>query len=298
MPIVLSREEGLFSLLLNAQQWLSPVEFAPLFSSSLSLPRTDGMRACRLQRGILFQGLTRDAADSLSENMAELSAKTIVVADADVPQLPRPINVALCVVEAEGLRTPSIRGAGMPEVWLWKDLKLVTAGMILDPAHQASGFVDTINHELIAEAEDRASLAKGQLAKAENRVFPLTEELGRGDVNVADALRAVLTKDVATGEPEHGFGHVTTALDLFFTAPLERIRITQKTRIQNHARTASPVKNLHAVLKDISEYSVAAYFTGASQAIIDSKDASDYLFEDLRQFEEYQRWAFYWQLQQ
>ncbi|MHC4840927.1 MAG: hypothetical protein ACYTDT_08240 [Planctomycetota bacterium] len=297
MPIVISREEGLFSVLLEKQQWLEPSEFAPLFSSALSLPRTDGMRACRLQRGILFQGVSQDAADSLSKNMADLGAKVEVVADADVPQLPRPIDVALCTIGAEGLVTPSIRGAGMPDVWLWKNLRMMTAGITLDPAQQAAGFVDSIDHELIAEAEDRVSLAKGQLEKAATRVFPLKEELARSDANVADALRAVLAKDATPEDPEHGFGHVTIALDMFFTDPLDRLRIHTETRIQNHVRLPSPIKNLHAALADIADYVDQSVLTASSKTLIASEDSRDYLFEDLRQFEEYQRWAFYQQLQ-
>lgn len=297
MPIVLSREDGLFSLLLNQQQWISPAEFAPLFVSSLSLPRADAMRACRLQRGILFQGLTRDAADALSENMAELNVKTSVVADSDMPQLPRPIDVALANIELEGLRTPSIKGAGLPELWQFSNLRSISAAIIIDPVQQAAGLVDSIDSELMAEAEDRALLAQGQVEKARNRVFPLSEELQRGDVNVAQALRAVLTKDVEPADPEHGFGRIQIVLDLFFQDPLDRLRITGKTRIQNHIRTASIVNNLHAALKDITENAPSVTLSESSVSLLKGEDSSDYLFEDLRQFEEYQRWTFYWQLQ-
>src|SRR5690606_3703163 len=134
MAVKLSREPGHFSLLLQRAGWLDPALIAPELARVLKLPRSDAVRACRLQRGILFEGATHETAELAVNMLSSFGIQAVAVRDDKVPILPRPVNVSLAQVEEAGFATPSVSGTGLPKLWPWPDLVLVSAGILIDPA--------------------------------------------------------------------------------------------------------------------------------------------------------------------
>lgn len=297
MAVRLSREPGFFSVLLARGAWLDPALLAPEISAAMKLPRGDSVRACRYQRGILFEGAARQAADALVDTLKLHAIEALAVPDDQVPILPRPVQVSLASIGADGLHTPSLQGAGMPQVWDWNNLALVCSGILLDPAQQAAGIVDKMDKAALEEADDRALLAQRALERARTRVFPLAEELRRGDPEVAEALQAALT-GARPQQPEAlgGYGRIGTVVDIVFGRPLERLRLTEKSRVQGLARTGSVARNLHTLLRALVEQSDNASLSGTTIALAAGADSGDYLFEDAGQFDDYCRWAYYWKL--
>lgn len=284
-------------MLLARGAWLDPALLAPEISAAMKPPRGDSVRACRYQRGILFEGAARQAADALVDTLKLHAIEALAVPDDQVPILPRPVQVSLASIGADGLHTPSLQGAGMPQVWDWNNLALVCSGILLDPAQQAAGIVDKMDKAALEEADDRALLAQRALERARTRVFPLAEELRRGDPEVAEALQAALA-GARLQQPEAlgGYGRIGTVVDIVFGRPLERLRLTEKSRVQGLARTGSVARNLHTLLKALVEQSDNASLSGTTIALAAGADSGDYLFEDAGQFDDYCRWAYYWKL--
>lgn len=297
MAVRLSREPGRFSVLLARTCWLDPALLAPEMSAAMKLPRSDTVRACRYQRGILFEGATQQAAEALVSLLKPHEIEALAIPDSAVPILPRAVNVSLSAIDAAGFGTPSLQGAGMPQLWDWNHLALVCAGITLDPALQAAGIVDKMEDAALEEADDRAALAQRALERARTRVFPLALELKRGEAEVGEALQAALA-GTKPQQPEAlgGFGRVGTVLDVIFNKPLERLRLTEKSRLQGLQRTGSAARNLHAAVKAIEAQADAATLSGTTIALAAGADSGEYLFEDAGQFDDYCRWAWFWKL--
>jgi hypothetical protein len=298
MAVRLSREPGRFSVLLKEAVWLDPALVAPELARALKLPRSDTVRACRLQRGVLFEGAMQDAANAAVAALADFGIQALSVPDGDVPLLPKPVHVSLAQITPEGFATPSITGAGMPKLWKWSDLALVTGGILMDPQAQAAGLFDKIEETGVADAQDRQAVAAKQLEKARSRVFPLAAEIARQGTEVGEALEAALSGKAPGLESEiDGFGKIGSVLDLVFTKPFERIRITGKARLTGVDYSANRARNLHLAVKEISARASSATQPGATLALAHGADSGEYLFEDLAQFDAYCRWVYYWRLQ-
>lgn len=298
MAVKLSREAGGFSVLLKETAWLDPALMAPELASALKLPRSDTVRACRLQRGILFEGASGGQARACVDALEGFEVEAISVPDDEVPLLPKPVNVSLARIEDAGLATPSIKGAGMPSLWAWENLALVAGAILMDPDVQTPGLLDKIDDSGFAAPSDRQNMAARQLDKARKRVFPLRAEIDGGRQNMGDALEAALARKGGVGDREvEGFGKVDTAIDFVFVKPFDRLRITGAGRIAGLERTPSRARNLHVALKDITARAHAATQPGATLALAHGADSGEYVFEDLAQFDHYCRWAYFWRLQ-
>jgi len=297
MAVRLSREPGRFTIVLERTAWLDPVLLAPLIATRMKLARADAVRVCRLQRGILIEGAERVAAEDLCVRLGEQGHAAAVVPDAEFPVLPRPINVSMAAITPEGLATLSIQGAGLPPVWQWGNLALVAAGIILDPALHAAALADKLDEVALEEAQDRQALARAAIERAHTRVFPLAEELQRGEPEVAHAVEAAM-RGGRSGPHEAlgGFGYIATAIDIVFTRPFERLRLTDQGRIQGLLRSAYTARNLYATVKEFEARADAAMLSGTTLAVVAGADSGEYLFEDLAQFDDYCRWAYFWRL--
>jgi hypothetical protein len=297
MAIRLSREPGRFTVLLTEAAWLDPALVAPELSRALKLPRSDTVRACRLQRGILMEGASADGAEAAVKALADFGISALAVPDAEMPILPRPVHVSLAQVTPDGFATPSVTGAGLPKLWPWPGLALLAGGILMDPGAQAAALFDKVEKDSISEATDRQSVAARQLEKARNRVFPLSAELARPGREVGEALEAALSGKSPGIETEvEGFGKVGSVLDLLFTRPFERLRITGSGRITGLEHSASRARNLHMAVKEIAPLAAQAAQPGATLALAHGADSGEYLFEDLSQFDNYCRWVYYWKL--
>jgi hypothetical protein len=297
MAVRLSREAGRFCVLLSAAAWLDPALVAPELSRALKLPRSDTVRACRLQRGILFEGAEQAAAEAAVKVLGDFGVEALCVPDAELPLLPKAVQVSLSQVTPGGFATPSIAGAGLPKLWKWDDLAMLAGGILMDPAVQTAGLIDKIEEAGFSDATDRQSMAARQLEKARSRVFPLANEIARGGQAVGEALEAALAgKSPGVQSEVEGFGKVGTVLDLVFTRPFERLRITGNSRITGLEHSASRARNLHLAVKEIAACAGAATQPGATLALAHGADSGEYLFEDLTQFDSYCRWVYFWRL--
>ncbi|MCA8915716.1 MAG: hypothetical protein KDB90_09915 [Planctomycetes bacterium] len=297
MAVRLSRAEGRFSVLLTAVSWLDPALVAPELARVLKLPRSDTVRACRLQRGILFEGAEEAAAGDAVKALADYGVEAVCVPDSELPILPKPVHVSLSHIDREGFGTPSITGAGMPKLWPWDNLVLLAGGVIMDPDALSAGLFDKIEEDGFSDATDRQSMAAKQLERARDRVFPLAREVEHANKQLGEALEAALSGKSTAGAPEvEGFGKIDTVLDLLFTKPFERLRVTSKGRVTGLDHTASRARNLHAAVKTIVPFAGDATQPGATLALAHGADSGEYLFEDLSQFDAYCRWNYYWRL--
>lgn len=297
MAVKLSRDPGGHSVVLAGTQWLDPALLAPPMAVAMKLPRSDTIRACRLQRGILFEGATQAAAQQVVDLLASHHVEALALPDADLPLLPKPVLVSLANVDGTGLGTPSLQGAGLPKSWDWNHLALVAAGITLDPAQQAAGLAEKMDSSAMEDRQDRVAMAQRALEKARTRVFPLQEELRRGEPELGAALQAALSgAKVAEQEAASGFGRVGTVVDILFVKPYERLRLTDKCRVQGLARTGSVARNLHALVKALETQADSATLSGTTLALAAGADSGEYLFEDLAQFDDYCRWAYFWRL--
>ncbi|MEZ5993385.1 MAG: hypothetical protein R3E76_13690 [Planctomycetota bacterium] len=297
MAVRLSREAGRFCVLLERSSWLDPALVAPELARVLKLTRSDTVRACRLQRGILFEGATAEQADAAVRALGDFDVAALSVPDGEMPLLPKPVHVSLSQILREGFATPSINGAGLPKLWKWEDLAMLAGGILMDPAAQAAGLFDRIDEGGFSDASDRQSMAAKQLEKARSRVFPLADEIARGGKEVGEALEAALSGKAPVLETSvDGFGKVGTVLDLIFTKPFERLRVTAKGRITGLEHTASAARNLHMAVKEISPLATQATQPGSTLALAHGADSGDYLFEDTPQFDSYCRWVYFWRL--
>jgi hypothetical protein len=297
MAVRLSREAGRFSLLLKGAAWLDPALVAPELARALKLPRSDTVRACRLQRGILIEGAEQARAEDAVKALAEFGVHALAVPDDDVPILPKPVHISLSQVQAEGLATPSVTGAGMPKLWKWEDLALLAGGILIDPQAQSAGLFDKLEESEMADAQDRQAVAARQLERARSRVFPLVAQIARTGGEVGEALEAALKGRSTTLEHEvEGFGKIGTLIDLVFTKPFERLRITGKARVQGIEHSTNRARTLHLTLKEIAPHASNATQPGATLALVHGADSGDYVFEDAPQFDMYCRWVYYWRL--
>jgi hypothetical protein len=287
-----NRPDG-FSLVLKESLWLEPERIAPQLATALKLPRADAVRMCRRQRGILFSGAGREQAEETAACLANEGIQAVVVADAELPLLPGAITVSVASLADEGLRAPSVQGIGMPDVWRYEHLALVTAGVLMDPKQQAATLLERAGEGALSEEADRRSLAAGVLERARGRVFPLRAELERDEPQVAEALTAALRGEGQSDTEIPGFGVISTAVDLVFTRPFERLRLVDNTRVQGIARSRNRARMLHDLLGAIVPRADGATVAGTALAIQQAVDSGDYVFEDMQQFDAYSRWA-YW----
>ena len=296
MAVRLSREPGGYSVLLAKTEWLDPALIAPELAGVLKLPRSDTVRACRLQRGIVFEGAEQARAAEAVKVLGDFGVEALAVPDDDVPILPRPVLVSLSHIEEKGFATPSVSGAGLPKLWEWGNLVQFAAGILIDPQAQSAGLFDKVE-DGFSEAEDRQNVAARQLERARSRVFPLTSEIENAGKEVGAALEAALSGKAPTVEHEvEGFGKVGTVIDLVFTKPFERLRVTGSGRVTGLEHTGSRARNLHAAVKQISTHAPGATQPGATIALAHGADSGEYVFEDLAQFDYYCRWAYFWRL--
>lgn len=297
MTVRLSREPGRFSVLLKEVAWLDPSLIAPELSKALGLPRSDTIRACRVQRGVLFEGATRQQADATVATLKTFDIASKAISDSDVPLLPRPANVSLSRIEDDGLATPSLRGAGLPQTWDWNRLAMVVGGILIDPDMQTPGLFDRVDDESVSELADRQSMASRQLDKARGRVFPMKQEIENHKRNVGEALEAALAGKGASGNyVVEGFGKIDTVLDFVFLTPFDRLRITGRGRIAGLEHSPSKARNLHVALKRISPLAPGATQPGGTLALVHGADSGDYVFEDIVQFDAYCRWVYHGRL--
>jgi hypothetical protein len=284
-------------VVLARTEWLDPGLLAPDIAAALRVPRGDAVRVCRYQRGILVEGASQDAAESLVALLRTRQVEALALPDAQLPVLPRAVNVSLATIDGTGFGTPSVQGAGFPNLWDWNHLALVCAGILLDPAQQAAGIVDRMDKAALEEANDRAALAQHALDRARTRVFPLGKEIARGEADIGQALQVALTG----GKPQapqalDGFGHIGTVVDVIFQRPMERLRLTERSRVQGLARGPSLARILHLTVKALSAQADSAGLSGTTIALAAGADSGEYLFEDLGQFDDYCRWAYFWKL--
>jgi hypothetical protein len=296
MAVRISREPGRFSVVLAKVGWLDPLQFAPGIASALGVPRPDATRICRLQRGILFEGALHEQANAVADMLNTQGVAATVAPDAELPLIPKPVQVSIASLDEQGFATPSMSGAGMPRLWPWEDLALVCGGILIGPEAQAAALVDKVDQQVLEEADDRRSFAARALEKAKTRVFPLRQEIERPEKEVADALQSALAGKGS--EPEvQGFGRVSTVLDLVFTRPYERLRLAGSSRVTSLRRSSSSARDLHAAVVEIVRRATSATVPGATLALVHGADSGDYVFEDLNQFDSHCRWAYYWRLQ-
>jgi len=297
MAVRLSRDPDRFSVLLTRTAWLDPALLAPEMSAAMKLPRSDTVRACRYQRGILFEGATQESAKAVVEVLKQHDVEALAVPDIEVPLLPKPVHVSLSAIDASGLGTPSLQGAGMPQLWDWNNLALICAGITLDPAQQAAGIVDKMEKSALEEADDRAAMAQRALERARTRVFPLADEIKRSEPEVGEALQAALTgTKLQAPEALGGFGKIGMVVDVIFNKPLERLRLTEKSRVHGVARSSSVGRALHGVVKALEAQADTGTLSGTTIALAAGADSGEYLFEDAGQFDDYCRWAYFWKL--
>jgi hypothetical protein len=298
MAVKLSRQPGCFSLLLNQQTWLDVQKLASPLARELGVTRSDAVRALRQQRGILLEGLSNAQAQSALNLLAHESVGARIVADSDVPTLPKPLEVSLARMDAACLETPSLVGAGLPQIWHWEHLAVVFAGILLDSKTQAANLTSGLDKGLLNEADVRKAQAQRHLELAKERVFPLSSEISRAEPELADALataqRAKKAAKQASPAPEmHDFGAVQTVVDLIFTQPFERLRLTSKTRVQDLPRSAHPVKALHMLTAALVPLAGQALVSEAAALLAAGADSGKYLFEDSLQFEDYCRYGYF-----
>jgi hypothetical protein len=296
MAIRLSRDSGRFCVVLQRQLWLDPVKLAAPLAAALGVPRSDTLRICRLQRGILFEGATEAQASAASQLLHSHGIDSEAIPDSALPLLPKAVHVGLGHVELEGLATPSIVGAGMPKLWPWRNLVLASAGVLIDPAVQAAGVVDKLDKDMLAEVEDRRSVATRQLDRARERVFPLAAELARPRQDFAGALQAAMTGTRLPQTEIEGFGKIDTVLDLVFTHPFERLRVTPAGRVTGLARFGNRAIDLHVQVAEVLRRAPEASMPAGTLALAHGADSGEYVFEDLAQFEQFTRWSYYWRL--
>ncbi len=293
MSVILSREPGRFSVVLLESLWLDPGRYADDLARGLGVQRTDAVRMCRLQRGVLFQGATQAQADAAAGMLRQAGIPAVALADDAVPIIPKPVQVSVVSLERDGLSTPSLTGAGLPKTWAWDDLALVCGGVLVGQDAQAASLVDKVDEHALAEAEDRRSLAAKALEKARDRVFPLRAEIDRPEPDVAGALAAALTrKSVRTSPEVDGFGRISTVIDLVFTKPYERLRITSASRVLGVDRSASPARDLHMAVALLAKLATGATLPGAALALAHGAESGEYVFEDMQQFDAHCRWAY------
>ncbi|MCC7509467.1 MAG: hypothetical protein IT464_08840 [Planctomycetes bacterium] len=293
MAVILSRDAGRFSVVLLESLWLDPGRFADDLARALGVQRADAVRMCRLQRGILLQGATQPQADAAIELLKAHDVSAVSIADDAVPIIPKPVQVSVVSLDRDGLSTPSLTGAGLPKTWAWDDLALVCGGVLVGADAQAASLVEKVDESALSEAEDRRSLAARALERARDRVFPLRFELERPEPDVAGALAAALSRKTIRTAPEvDGFGRISTVIDLVFTKPYERLRITSASRVLGIDRSASPARDLHLAVALLAKLAAGATLPGAALALAHGADSGEYVFEDMQQFDAHCRWAY------
>jgi hypothetical protein len=296
MAVRLSREPGRYSVVLRKPVWVDPALFGGSIAKALSVPRSDAVRMCRLQRGILFEGALQEQAEAVASMLTAEGIESVAVADDGLPLMPKPVHVSLISVDEDGLATPTVVGAGMPKLWRWENLALACGGILIGPDAQSASLVDKVEQDALEEAEDRRSLAGRALEKARDRVFPLREEIDRPEAEVGDAVQAALAGRSGAGRDVAGFGRIDTVADLVFTKPYERLRITGASRATNLPRSTTRARDLHVMAAEFTKRAPGATVPGAMLALAHGTDSGEYVFEDLSQFDAHCRWAYYWRL--
>lgn len=293
MAVILSRKSGQFTLLLSDVKWLDVGALAPKLAAALRVTKSDAVRALRQQKGILIEGVSEEQAAAACAALKAEGVEASALPDAEVPALPKALEVSLIRIGDHDFETPSLVGAGLPQIWPWENLLLASGGIVLDASAQIAKLASTLeqgNHE---DADVRKAHAQRQLERARDRAFPLSAEVRRSEPELFDALTSARTKK---GKPnqsseEGEFGNLRTMLDLVFQSPFERLRITAKTRVQDLSRSVHPAKQLHIVAAAIAPH-IGARACQSLRDLAAAADTASYVFEDLVQFDDYCRWNF------
>jgi len=302
MAIVYDRTGEGWSVLLSEQRWLDAAEVAPALAAAMEVARADAIRACARQRGIVVQGLDETRANAAVSALVEAGYLAVAVPDVEVPILPRPLELSVVHFEGEGLRTPSIIGAGIPQFRPWGNLALISAAILADPTKQAAALLDKFRPNMLDDPKDRLSVAQKQRERARDRIYPLTTEIRREEPSPAAVIESAMAKSAsrvgkgrkAKGkvEKEGGTTGQTTCIDLIFTGPFERLRITSATRAKDVPQSVHPAKNLHVTLNAMLVRSGRSRLTRASEQLSAGVDSGEYLFDDEGQLSDYLRWCY------
>ncbi len=310
MAVRLSRQPGLFTLMLAEPRWLDPAEAALPLSLALGVTRSDAVRACRLQRGILFEGLTQEQAEAGAAALKEAGVAAAVAPDTEFPLLPKAAEVSLVRITPEAFETPSLVGAGMPRIWPWGDLALMSAGVVLNERGETERLSGGLEPNLLSEQDVRLAQARRRLERVRSRVFPLAQTLQQPEPEAATViaaakkrkspprrrgLRLASSRDKSAHPeppPRGEFEGVEILLDLVFIRPFERLRLTTNSRITELPRSALPAKMLHHWVKAMAAHADAATLPGATIAFASGADSGEYVFDNLAQFDDYCRWAY------
>lgn len=293
MAVTLSRKAGQFTIVLPEVRWLDVGTLAPKLAAALRVTKSDAVRMLRQHKGILVQGASEEAALAAVNTLKAEQVNAAVMRDEDVPSLPKALEVSLVRVGDHDFETPSVVGAGLPQLWPWENLLLACGGIVLDATTQMEKLSSSLREVASEDADVRKAHAQRQLERARERVFPLASEIRKSEPELGDALSAsARAKSGEKSTPALGeFDNVKTVIDLVFRQPLERLRISAKTRFHDLPRSVHPAKQLHvvaaAILRHAGERACAAL-----AALATGTDSGAYLFEDLAQFDDYCRWCF------
>jgi hypothetical protein len=294
MAVKLSRKSGQFTLMLSDVKWLDVGGLAPKLAAALRVTKSDAVRALRQQKGILVEGVSEEQATAACAALKAEGVEASAVPDAEVPALPKALEVSLIRVGAHDFETPSLVGAGLPQIWPWENLLLACGGIVLDAAAQIEKLASTLekgNHE---DADVRRAHAQRQLERARERAFPLSAEVRRSEPELFDALTAAARakKNKPEKPKEEGeFGNLRTMLDLVFRDPFERLRVTAKSRVQDLPRSVHPAKQLHIIAAAVAPHA-GAHACQSLHDLAAAADSASYVFEDSLQFDDYCRWCF------
>lgn len=294
MAVTLSRKAGHFTIVLPEVRWLDVSGVAPRLAAALRVTKSDAARMLRQQKGILAQGVGEEAAHAAVSTLQEAQVPARAVRDDEVPALPKALEIALIRIGEHDFETPSVVGAGLPQIWPWDSLLLACGGIIVDSTIQIGKLTSTLEGMTSDEADVRKAHARRQLERARERVFPLGSEVRKAEPELGETLSAsarAKSGSKAKPEPADEFDNVKTVIDLLFSKPLERLRITAKTRVQDLPRSVHPAKQLHIIAAALQPH-LGNRGCNALAALAAGTDSGSYLFEDLVQFDDYCRWCF------
>lgn len=287
--------------MLNEHHWLDPREWAEDLAREVGCTRMDATRACRQQRGILFAGATVEQASNAIAVLDKKGVSAAVIDDSDVPVLPKPLDVGMAQLDGDMLGTPSLTGIGVPQIWAFDDIRMIVAGIIMDPESEAAGTISRLDQGFLDDASDRKVMAERHLQKVGQRAFPLREELERKTAPVLEAIQSAFNaktkskkkKANETAEDLGPYGRYRVAIDVFMARPLERLRFSEQTRIKEIGRQENAAQSLVTSLGFLVERAAGAFLPVSAEAVLDRRDSALYLFESETQFDDYCRWCWW-----
>lgn len=278
------RERGTFTILLENDEILDPRIAVPILATSFDLTPTDCKRLVRLARGIIATDLPREKALRAIRDLRASGIRCLAVDQRNLPLLPPPKRITYAEWTPHLMRFASPAECSPIEI-PWTEISLVFAGIIKAEEFRTiadSKFFKSLPLIYKIEDEEAKELLRKKLPelarqKAAIRKFDVASQPDSAildDLEVLKKERVFACADFIVEERTLRFRIVSNDFLYSYLGPLMK---------------ENSIENFKTLLDITTRCASSAVLNSGARSILEGK-YTEALFEDMRAFENHQKW--------